>query len=59
MFFEHTTQQAGVAAKFADDLAKCLDEEKTGIAVENIERVVLCSSSDLAPDEIEGLRETA
>lgn len=59
VFFEHTTQQTGVAAKFADDLAKCLDEGKTGIAVEDIERVVLCSTSDLAPDEIDGLRKTA
>ena len=59
VFFEHTTQQMGVATKFADDLAKCLDEDKTGIAVEDIERVVLCSTSDLAPGEIDGLRETA
>ena len=59
VFFEHTTQQSGVAAKFADDLTKCLDEDKTGIAVSDIERVVLCSTSDLSADEIDSLRKAA
>lgn len=58
-FFEHTTQRSGVATKLADDLAKCLDEDKTGIAVEDIDRIVLCSTSDLSAAEIDRLRQTA
>ena len=59
VFYEHTTQSRGVAEKFAGDIAKCLDESKTGVAVDKIERIVLCSTADLGTADIDRLRTQA
>lgn len=40
-FVEYTTQQDGVCDKFKDDIAKCLDEGKTGILKKDIELIIL------------------
>ena len=59
VFVEYTTQAGGVAAKFAGDLAKCFDEQKTGVPVGKIEEVVLChSSQDLSSADLEVLGQT-
>lgn len=55
VFAEHTTQQTGVHDKFLDDLGKCFDEGKTGIAVAMIEEIVLVHTSRMSPDEEHGL----
>lgn len=51
IFAEYSTQQDGLAEKFMRDLAKCFDEEKTGIPVERIHEIVLCHNSRLTAAE--------
>lgn len=55
VFAEHTTQQTGLHRKFLDDLGKCFDEEKTGIAVGMIDEIVLVHTSRMSPNEEHGL----
>ena len=43
--------------KFCDDIAKCLDENKTKIAVSKIQEIVLCYTSELSVENIDQLRE--
>ena len=49
VFAEHTTQQSGVYKKFRADLDKCFNETKTRIPIVEIEEVVFCYNTDLAP----------
>ncbi|HEX8721849.1 MAG TPA: hypothetical protein VF736_14535 [Pyrinomonadaceae bacterium] len=56
-FAEHSTQQDGLADKFAGDIAKCFNEQKTGIPVGRIHEIVLCHNSRLTPDEDYRLKE--
>src|SRR5688500_19915212 len=48
-FAEHSTQQDGLASKFASDLAKCFDEGKTGIPITSIHEIILCHNARLTP----------
>jgi len=58
VFGEYTTISSDkVLSKFSDDIAKCLDEDKTGIATTKIKGIVLCYTSDLSAKEIDNLRE--
>ncbi|WP_428604190.1 hypothetical protein [Sedimenticola sp.] len=58
IFGEYTTISSDkVYSKFSDDIAKCLDEDKTGIATAKIKEIVLCYTSDLSAEEIDNLRE--
>ncbi len=58
VFGEYTTiSNNQVYSKFSDDIAKCLDEDKTGIAITKIKEIVLCYTSDLSAEEIDKLRE--
>jgi hypothetical protein len=58
VFCEYTTISSDqVYSKFSDDISKCLNEVKTGIATSKIKEIVLCCTSDLSPLEIENLRE--
>jgi hypothetical protein len=52
VFAEHTTEQNRLQSKLMGDLYKCLDEIKTGIPVDKIERVIFCftSKSDTSMD---------
>jgi hypothetical protein len=59
IFAEYTTQQDGVEGKFLADLEKCFDEGKTGIPLKKIERVILCSTTDLDTNSLENLRKEA
>lgn len=52
VFVEYSTQQDGLAKKFANDLAKCFDEAKTGIPVARIAEVVLCYTGRLTAEEV-------
>jgi hypothetical protein len=57
VFAEYTTQESKVFKKFSDDIDKCLNTDKTGIATDKIEEIVLCYTSELLPIEIEQLRQ--
>jgi len=57
IFIEYTTQKSNIKNKFLDDLDKCFDKNKTGIPIENIEKIILACNSDLAPDEIKNLKD--
>lgn len=58
VFGEYTTISSDkVYSKFSEDIAKCLDEDKTGIATIKIKEIVLCYTSDLSAKEIDNLRE--
>ncbi|MFD1991901.1 hypothetical protein ACFSGI_18165 [Paenibacillus nicotianae] len=55
-FFEYTTQQSNLYKKIIEDLEKCFDEGKTGIAVDLIDEVVYCHTSSLSTEEEKGIR---
>jgi len=57
VFVEYTTQQTGLAEKFADDVAKCFDEIKTGIPPARVAEIILCHNSSLTPAELHSLQE--
>lgn len=58
VFGEYTTISSDkVYSKFSDDIAKCLDEDKTGISTAKIKEIVLCYTSDLSAKEIDNLGE--
>ncbi|ARU47557.1 hypothetical protein Sdiek1_0375 [Sulfurospirillum diekertiae] len=52
IFIEYTAQKTNIVEKFLKDLEKCFDEEKTGIKVVQINKIVLACNSDLNPQEI-------
>lgn len=52
IFIEYTAQKTNIVEKFLKDLEKCFDEEKTGIEVIKINKIVLACNSDLNPQEI-------
>lgn len=49
LFAEYTTQQTQVLSKLLSDLAKCLDEEKTGVPVAKIQHVTFVHTAVLSP----------
>lgn len=57
VFAEYTTQQRGIYKKLKEDLDKCFNEAKTGIAVEKVDEVVICYTSTLNTSELNLLRE--
>ncbi|HXQ38989.1 MAG TPA: hypothetical protein VN843_33615, partial [Anaerolineales bacterium] len=56
-FAEYSTQQDGLAKKFASDLASCFDEKKTGIPTNRIHEIVLCHNARMTPEEQHDLTE--
>ncbi|NEQ37621.1 MAG: hypothetical protein F6K40_15660 [Okeania sp. SIO3I5] len=52
-----TTKEKGVCEKFKKDLGKCFNEEKTGISITEIEKIVLCHNSTLTRKEENSVRE--
>lgn len=55
VFVEYTTQETGIAKKFADDLDKCFDENKTNIPINEIDKIVLACNGELTIEEKTGL----
>jgi DNA polymerase III delta prime subunit len=56
IFCEYTTiSENKVYSKFYDDLTKCLNENKTGVAISKIKEIVLCCTSDLSIENIDKL----
>lgn len=56
IFIEYTTQKTKIKDKFLDDIEKCFDENKTGIKVTEIEKIILACNSDLNTKEIKALQ---
>jgi hypothetical protein len=56
MFAEHTTQADNLLKKLADDMAKCLDADKTGIPEGKVSEVVLCFTGNLQVGDDQALR---
>ena len=59
VFAEYTTQKENLLGKLKDDLCKCLDEEKTGVPVIEIEEIVMCFTGQLKPAEVLSLKENS
>ena len=57
VFAEYTTTSKKVFSKFRDDIAKCLNEEKTGVPITKIREIVLCCTSELLVKNREKLQE--
>ena len=54
VFAEFTTEQNHIRNKLKSDLADCLDPSKTGVALSDLDEIVLCHTSSLpATDEQE------
>src|ERR1051325_105780 len=56
-FAEYSTQQDGLATKFAGDVANCLNEQKTGIPVARIHSILLCHNGRVTPEQENSLLE--
>lgn len=56
IFVEHTTEQNNLEKKLGGDLNKCLDVDKHGVPLNEIEEVIFCHTSTLSPDTEHSLR---
>ncbi|WP_158665951.1 AAA family ATPase [Francisella tularensis] len=59
IFIEYTTQKSNIVNKFKVDLKKCLNENKTSIDVNSIEKIIFCCNSDLSINDIEDIKKEA
>ncbi|MEH7110214.1 hypothetical protein, partial [Bacillus sp. JJ1764] len=50
MFVEYSTNISAGIKKLKEDIEKCLDQEKTGVAIESIKEIVLCMNFNLKID---------
>lgn len=48
---EYTTQAESKVSKIKADIEKCLDEEKTGVAAEKLDQIIVCFNSRLTMEE--------
>ncbi|HDR8288809.1 TPA: hypothetical protein QC104_005551, partial [Bacillus cereus] len=55
IYIEYTVQKNKIVSKFKEDIQKCLDEKKTGINNEQIEKIVCCCNTRLGGREVEQL----
>ncbi|BAC15334.1 hypothetical protein [Oceanobacillus iheyensis HTE831] len=55
IFIEYTVQKSNLYKKFEDDLEKCLDESKTNIPLNEIEKIICCCTGRLSTEEISKL----
>ncbi|MED3386129.1 hypothetical protein [Bacillus subtilis] len=55
IFIEYTVQKGNIYKKFEDDLDKCLDETKTNISLNDIEKIICCCTGRLSTEEISKL----
>ncbi|MCR9040093.1 hypothetical protein QRX25_19330 [Bacillus sp. L381] len=55
IFIEYTVQKNNLYKKFEDDLDKCLDESKTNISLNDIEKIICCCTGRLSTEEISKL----
>lgn len=45
IFVAYTTEQTNINKKIEEDIKKCLDQEKTGVNVKDIEKIICCHTS--------------
>ena len=45
IFVAYTTEQTNINKKIEEDIKKCLDSEKTGVDVKDIEKIICCHTS--------------
>jgi len=58
IFVAYTTEQTNINKKIKEDIEKCLDQEKTGVDVKDIEKIICChTSSTLKAGDDQTLRE--
>lgn len=58
IFVAYTTEQTNINKKIKEDVEKCLDREKTGVDVKDIEKIICChTSSTLKAGDDQVLRE--
>jgi hypothetical protein len=55
VFAEFTTDQTNPFDKIKADIEKCLDETKTGVSNDNIEKIIICHNSQLTPENDKAL----
>jgi hypothetical protein len=51
VFVEHTTQRTNLCSKIKSDIIKCLNEEKTGVSLSQIEKIIYCFTSHISVPE--------
>lgn len=54
---EYSVQDDRLFSKLQNDVLKCLDEEKTGIPNEQIDKIIICYLGKLSAREIESLKQ--
>lgn len=58
IFVAYTTEQTNINKKIKEDIEKCLDQERTGVDVKDIEKIICChTSSTLKAGDDQTLRE--
>ena len=57
VFAEYTTDQTNLGEKIKRDIEKCLDEAKTGVPLDQIERIIFCFNGRLNAAEEHEIRE--
>lgn len=55
IFVEYSTNITSGISKLKDDIEKCIDVDKTGIPIQDIETIILCFNFNLKPDEVKSL----
>lgn len=48
VFVEATTEKSGLLKKFSDDLEECFDEDKTGVQLADVEKIILACNRKLS-----------
>ncbi len=48
VFVEATTEKSGLLKKFSDDLDECFDEDKTGVQLAEVEKIILACNRKLS-----------
>ena len=55
IFVEYSTNITSGISKLKNDIEKCIDVDKTGIPIQDIEKIILCFNFNLKPDEVKSL----
>lgn len=56
IFVEYSTNITAGLSKLKDDINKCIDVTKTGVALSEISKIILCTNFNLKTDEVEELK---
>jgi DNA polymerase III delta prime subunit len=56
IFVEYSTNITAGVSKLKDDINKCIDVTKTGVALSEISEIILCTNFNLKTDEVEELK---